>query len=71
MQSTITASFLESVSRFGDKPAVIDGDRVLSFRQLAGVALKCAAALDARGESEKVAILLPTSDAFAPSRFSA
>ncbi len=65
LSPTINESFLAAAERFPDKPAVIDGDRTLTYRELAGAALKVAHALDDRGEPERVAILLPTSDAFA------
>jgi long-chain acyl-CoA synthetase len=65
LQSSVAGNLLETVSRFPDKPAVIDGDRVLSFRQLAGASLRCAGFLNARAEAGNVAILLPSCDAFA------
>ena|SRR5829696_1953991 len=47
----VTEFLLEHASRFGDKPALIDGPtgRAISYRQLADGAGRVAAALAARG----------------------
>jgi len=65
LPETIAELFLASASKFAAKPAIIDGSRRLAFREYAGAALSVAAALEKRGEAERVALLLPTSDAFA------
>lgn len=62
---SISQRFLASAGTFGEKTAILSGERTLSFAQYAGAALKVAAALETRGEEERVAVLLPTSDAFA------
>lgn len=59
--------FLESVDRFGGRPAIIDGERTLTYAELGEAVKSLAAFLAARGvvEGDKVAILLPNSVEFA------
>ena len=61
MSSSISEAFLQTAGQFAEKQALIDGERILTFREYAGGALAVAAALDKRGASERVAIMLPTS----------
>lgn len=62
---TIGARFLNAAERFADRPAIIEGNDVLPFGGYAGAALAVAAAIEASGTGEHVAIMLPTSRAFA------
>lgn len=59
--------FLESVDRFGGRPAIIDGERTLTYAELGGSVKSLAAFLASRGvgKGDKVAILLPNSIEFA------
>jgi len=65
MTDTIGARLLAAALSFRESPAVVEGDRTLSFGQYASGALAVAAAIEMRGPGERVAIMLPTSTAFA------
>lgn len=61
----MAGAFLRSAEEFAEKTAVVGAGRELTYREYAGGALCVAAALEERGEGERVALLLPTSEGFA------
>ena len=65
MAPSIGETFLATAARYPDKPAIIDGETALTYREYAGAALSVAAALGARNAPERVALLMPTSAPFA------
>ena len=64
---TMNDIFLESVRRFSGRPAIIDGERTLTYSELGEAVESLAAFLALRGvgKGDKVAILLPNSAEFA------
>ena len=64
---TMNDIFFESVRRFSGRPAIIDGDRTLTYAELGEAVESLAAFLASRGvgKGDKVAILLPNSAEFA------
>ena len=64
---TMNDLFLESVGKFSGRPAIIDGERTLSYAELGETVTSLAAFLASRGvgKGDKVAILLPNSIEFA------
>lgn len=68
---TMNDLFLESVERFGSRPAVTDGERTLTYGELGEAVKSLASFLASRGvgSGDRVAILLPNSMEFAAAFF--
>lgn len=64
---TMNDIFLDSVDRFGERPAIIDGERTLTYAEFGGSVKSLASFLAEHGVGmgDKVAILLPNSIEFA------
>lgn len=68
---TMNELFQESVERFGSRPAIVDGDRSLTYGELGEAVNSLASFLVAQGvrRGDRVAILLPNSMEFAAAFF--
>lgn len=64
--SAIISAFRSAVSRYPDKPALIGGDQIVTYRQLEVQAASAAKAIAERVQGETVALLIPNSLGFAP-----
>jgi len=65
LAESISESLLSTASQYAEKPAIIDGEKTLTYREYAGGALAVAHLIEREDLGEKVAIMLPTSASFA------
>ena len=65
MHSSLNEAFLAAAEREGEKTALAGPGGTYTFAEYAGAALSAARALEESGAGERVALLLPTSEAFA------
>lgn len=68
---TMNDLFMESIEKFGSRPAITDGDRTLTYGELGEAVKSLASFLVSRGvgSGDRVAILLPNSMEFAAAFF--
>jgi acyl-CoA synthetase (AMP-forming)/AMP-acid ligase II len=70
-QGTVCRAFDRSVQLFGDRPAIVDGERAMSYRELGQRADTVARALRSAGVApgDRVAMLMPNCLEFLPTLF--